>query len=77
LLVFAIVLRFRKWCRETAMKKSREPKEPQDIAEAFRELKRLRARVKKAEAIAARDRRKSNGHRTGDRHGKPPPIEPK
>jgi hypothetical protein len=59
------------------MKKSREPKEPQDIAEAFRELKRLRARVKKAEAIAARDRRKSNGHRTGDRHGKPPPIEPK
>jgi hypothetical protein len=76
LLVFAIVLRFRKWCRETAMKKSREPKEPQDIAEAFRELKRLRARVKKAEAIVARDRRKSNGHRTGDRHGKPP-IEPK
>jgi hypothetical protein len=44
-----------------AMKYPRPPKKPTDLEEAFRELKKLRIEVAKAEA-AARKMRRSNGH---------------
>ena len=48
------------------MRRPRRPNKPQDLAEALRELKRLRAEVAKAEADAIARRRLEGHARDGD-----------
>jgi hypothetical protein len=54
-------------CGQIAMKRRQSLEGPQDLAEAIRELKQLRADVAKAEAIAWRKQRSLA--RDGDRGG--------
>ena len=52
------------------MRRPRRPNKPQDLAEALRELKRLRAEVAKAEADAIARRRLEGHVRDGDTKNK-------